>query len=185
MPHAVDPQFTVLALVAERLESAGIAYMITGSIALTFYGYPRMTRDLDLVIEVDVSDAERMHALFSDEFYCTADGIRDAIRQRRMFNLIHIAEVVKVDMVVRKDDPYRRAEFARRRESVVEGRRFWLVTPEDLLLSKLVWLKTSGFDQQRRDIEVLLTSVVGLDWSYVEHWAEGLGVADLLREVQA
>jgi hypothetical protein len=185
MPPPVDPQFAVLALVTERLESAGIAYMITGSIALTFYGYPRMTRDLDLVIEVEPSDAERMHALFADEFYCTVEGIRDAIRQRRMFNLIHIAEVVKVDMVVRKDDPYRRAEFARRRESVVEGRRFWLVTPEDLVLSKLVWLKKGAFDQQRRDIEVLLTSVGGMDWRYVEHWAAELGVADLLREVQS
>lgn len=185
MPPPVDPQFAVLVLVTERLEAAGIAYMITGSIALTFYGYPRMTRDLDLVIEVEPSDAERLHALFADDFLCTVEGIRDAIRQRRMFNVIHIAEVVKVDLVVRKDDPYRRAEFARRRESVVEGRRFWLVTPEDLLLSKLVWLKNGGLDQQRRDIDVLLTSVDAMDWSYIAQWASELGVADLLREARS
>ena len=45
-------ELEVLGIVAERLESAGIAYMVTGSIAMNYYAVPRMTRDIDLVVEL-------------------------------------------------------------------------------------------------------------------------------------
>ena len=60
-----------------------------------------------------------------------------------MFNIIHQAWVIKADFVVRKDQPYRKTEFDRRRTVSVEGKNFSVVTAEDLLLSKLHWAKMS------------------------------------------
>src|SRR5437870_364036 len=134
--RVVDDQLTIFNLVTARLEAAGIPYMVTGSIAAGHYAQPRMTRDIDLVVELTPADAERICAMFGDDFDCDIDAVRAAIARSSLFNLIHTTAVVKVDFVVRKDTPYRLAEFARRRHAVIDGHRAWIVSPEDLILSK-------------------------------------------------
>ena len=116
-------QLSVLQLVTGRLDAAGIAYMLTGSIAAGYYAQPRMTRDIDLVVELDPAAAERIAAEFSPEFSCDVDAIRAAIARQSLFNLIHVEAVIKVDFVVRKDIPYRREEFRRRRHVEIGGPR--------------------------------------------------------------
>ena len=130
-------QLSILKLVAERLDAAGIPYMITGSIAAGYYARPRMTRDIDLVVEVRPADAERLAGAFAPEFTCDVDAIRGAIARRSLFNLIHVEAVAKVDFIVRKDDPYQIEEFGRRRRVEIGGHLLWMVSPEDLILSKL------------------------------------------------
>lgn len=105
---------SVLQLVTSRLEGAGIAYMVTGSVAVSPYAEPRMTRGVDLVVELQPADTARLVDMFGAEFSCDADRIGDAIVRRSMFNLIHTAAVVKIDLIVRKDNPYRDEEFRRR-----------------------------------------------------------------------
>ncbi len=103
----MSEQFDVLKLVADRLQHAGIAYMISGSTAMNYYAQPRLTRDIDLVVALGLEDVERVTNLFAEDFYVDADAVRQAIAQRGMFNLIHYDHVVKVDCIVRKDTPYR------------------------------------------------------------------------------
>ncbi len=182
MTDAATDQLSVLKLVTARLQDAGIRYMITGSIAAGHYAQPRMTRDLDLVVELDIADAERLVALFGDEFECDLHAIRSAITRRSMFNLIHTTAIVKVDVVVRKNAPYRREEFDRRRLIEIDGQPMWMVSPEDLVVSKLVWAKDSRSELQLRDVRQILAAQQSLDWSHIERWVEELGVADLLRE---
>ena len=83
-------QLAVLKLVAARLDAADIPYMITGSVAAGHYAQPRMTRDLDFVVDLEPVDAERMVALFGDQFECDLESIRSAITRRALFNLIHL-----------------------------------------------------------------------------------------------
>lgn len=177
-------QFSILTLVAGRLETAGIPYMLTGSVAAGYYAQPRMTRDIDLVIEVVPSDAGRVAAAFTPEFAVSLDAIRAAIARQGLFNLIHVEAVTKVDFVVRKDEPYRLEEFRRRRLVEIGGHPLWIVSPEDLVLSKLVWAKPSRSELQLRDVRQLLASVEALDMAYLNRWAASLTVVDLLREVQ-
>jgi len=178
-------QFSILKLVTGRLEAAGIAYMLTGSIAAGYYAQPRMTRDIDLVVDLELVDAERIVAAFTPEFDCDVDVIRSAIARQSLFNLIHVEAVAKVDFIVRKDVPYRREEFRRRRHAEVGGHALWIVSPEDLILSKLAWAKTSRSEMQLRDVHQLLTCAATLDQTYLEHWASELTVTELLREARA
>ena len=110
-------ELEVLTIVAGRLEAAGIAYMVTGSFAANYYAVPRMTRDIDLVVELSAGDTDRFCALFEGDFYLDQAAVRAAIASRGAFNLIHLAHVVKVDCIVRKDSEYRRTEFARQRRA--------------------------------------------------------------------
>jgi hypothetical protein len=179
----VNDELEVLKLVAERLDTGRIEYMITGSMALSTYAQPRMTRDIDVVIALEPADAERLCALFGDAFECDIDGVRTAISRQGLFNLIHIARIVKVDFIVRKGTPYRLEEFSRRRRLELAGHAMWVASPEDLLLSKLLWAKDSRSPTQLADAASLIESAV-LDWHYIEKWASELGVSGLLREVR-
>lgn len=174
----------VLKIVTTRLESAGIRYMLTGSIAANFYTTPRMTRDIDIIIEVGEKDTERLFALFSDDFYADRDSIKNALHDRGMFNIIHRAGVVKVDFIVRKDADYRKIEFERRRKIEFEGLRIDVVSPEDLILSKLDWAKESLSEMQIRDVKNLLNTVPDLDMPYIEKWVAKLNLRKIYQEVK-
>ena len=184
-PVAVSDELDILKSVTARLQAAGIPYMVTGSMATNFYATPRMTRDIDLVVELSEEDVGRVVTLFQDEYYIDRDMIQQAVRNRSMFNMIHNIRVVKVDCVVRKESEYRREEFARRRPVTIAGQQVTIVAPEDLILSKLEWAKNSHSQMQLDDVRNLLRSVQGLDTGYLSRWADRLGLAALYREVRS
>ncbi len=177
MPEELE----VLKIISERLETASIPFMLTGSFAMAYYGQPRMTRDLDLVVSLVEEDVDAIVTLLSPDFYIDADDVRSAILSQRLFNLMHTATGIKVDLIVRKSAEFRQVEFARRQRVVMSGVRTWIVSHEDLILSKLVWAKEAGSELQRRDVKTLFDETV--DRNYLEHWAHRLGVRELLEEI--
>lgn len=180
----VSAQLDLLKLVTARLEAAGVRYMVSGSTAMNFYAEPRMTRDIDIVVELEPGDAPKVVGLLGAEFYVDEETVCDAIERRSMFNAIHVAEALKVDFVVRKDEPYRVEELSRRRRVRLGESELWAVAPEDLVLSKLVWGKDSESELQLRDVRNLLASA-SLDRHYLDEWARRLGVAELLEKARA
>ena len=179
----MSDELDVLQSVTAQLEGAGIPYMVTGSMAANFYAVPRMTRDIDLVVELSERDMERVTLLFQQEYYIDRDMVQRAVRDHAMFNMIHNVLVVKVDCVVRKDTEYRREEFARRRAISVADQQLFIVSPEDLILPKLDWAKESRSQLQLDDVRNLLRSVQGLDTAYLNRWADRLGQTTLYQEV--
>lgn len=175
-------ELDVLREVCTRLERAGLGYMLTGSMAMNYYAQPRMTRDIDMVVAVEPADADRLAALFDPDFYVPHEAVRLAVRERGMFNLLHLESAVKVDLVVCKDEPYRHNEFGRRRRVELPGFSTWIVSKEDLILSKLVWAKDTRSEMQMRDVRNLLST--GADVSYLLRWAPDLGVIELIEECQ-
>ena len=180
----VDELFEFLVLVAERLDRAQIPYMLSGSVALSMYAQPRMTRDVDFVVDIEEAQVDKFVELFEGDCYVDRASVLEAVRARGMFNIIHQAWVIKADFVVRRDQPYRKTEFERRRTVSVGGKNFSVVTAEDLLLSKLHWAKTSRSELQLGDVKNLILSKSNLDWHYIQRWAQKLGVVDLLNEVR-
>ncbi len=180
----MDEQLRLLQQIAERLDSAGIPYMVTGSMALATYATPRMTRDIDLVVELEPTDVDQVIALFETDCYIDRDAVCEAIRTRSIFNIIHTEWVIKADFVVRGDEPYRREEFRRRRPIVIGEQTVSFVSPEDLILSKLCWSQISPSELQERDVGDLLASVADLDEAYLAHWAEVLGISSSLERLR-
>ena len=109
--------------------------------------------------------------------------MRGAVKNKGMFNLIQDEYIIKVDFVVRKDTPYRRREFSRRKKIPVDGQDLYIVAPEDLILSKLEWAKESRSEVQLGDVRNLLKSVKRLNRRYLARWARELNVESLYREV--
>jgi len=95
-----------------RLESAGMDYMLTGSVALNCYAQPRMTRDIDLVVVFFLQDAARIGEVLGEDYYVSPEAARDAVLYQSSFNAIHQHSLTKVDFLVRKNEEYRLHEFA-------------------------------------------------------------------------
>jgi len=182
MSLTLPGELEVLRDLSKRFDDAGIAYMLTGSLAMSFYATPRMTRDIDVVAELESSDVGRIVALFESDYYVSREAVAEAVRDRSSFNLIEQDSVTKVDVFPRKRDDFREAEFARRRRVTIGDFTTWIVTAEDLLLAKLLWARLSRSDIQIRDIRALLDAP--LDREYVEMWVHRLALDALWHEVQ-
>lgn len=173
-------ELAVLSDVVRRLESAGFDYMLTGSVAMNYYAEPRMTRDIDIVIALDGTDSGKVIEIFKDSYYLSTDAVLNAVRERKMFNLVHYESVVKVDLIVRKESEYRRLEFDRRQPIQVGELATWIVSKEDLILSKLSWAQDSQSEMQLNDVKNLLTTKPDLD--YLRNWSTKLGLDMMLQE---
>jgi hypothetical protein len=177
----VETELDVLRDVSQRLTAGGVPFMLTGSVAMNYYAQPRMTRDIDLVIKLLPEHIELLIGMFESEYYVDRTMVAKAIAQRSMFNLIHNETIIKLDCIVLKSDQYHQQEFARRKLVSLGDFETWIVSREDLILSKLYWARDSKSELQLRDVENLLTA--DSDMPYLYSCAEGLGVKGLLIEV--
>ena len=166
--------------ISHRFEQAGIAYMLTGSMAMNYYAQPRMTRDIDVVIAIGPEDVGRVAALFRPDYYVSEENIRESFAHESIFNLIHQESVIKVDCIIRKGTEYRREEFERRERISILDFTTFIVSKEDLIISKLFWAKNSHSEIQLADVQNLLAT--GYDAAYLQRWTRELGLDNLLQE---
>lgn len=176
----MNSELEVLRDVVTRLESAAIPYMLTGSVAMSVYAEPRMTRDIDIVVELEARDAARVAELFSPDYYISDEAVRAAIAARGLFNVFNLAKLIKVDLIVHKGDPFQLHQFSRRSRHDLGGFSVAVIGKEDLILSKLLWANAGESAFQLRDVRKLLAS--GADAAYLDRWSNTLGVAVLLRK---
>lgn len=114
---------------------------------MNYYAQPRMTRDID-VVALRPTDASRVVQLFGADYYVSREAVDSSIAQQSLFNLIHNESVIKVDCIVRKQSEYRLTEFSSRQRIKIEDFETWIVSKEDLILSKLFWAKDSRSEWQ-------------------------------------
>jgi hypothetical protein len=178
----MENELDIVRDVSNRLETEGIAFMLTGSMAMNYYAQPRMTRDIDIVIALAPGDTNKVVHLFTPDYYVSREAVSSSIEHESLFNLIHHESVIKVDCIIRKNTPYRREEFERRQRIAIENFSTWIVRKEDLIISKLYWAKDSHSEMQLRDVKNLITT--GCDRGYIERWTTEIGVTDLWKQCQ-
>jgi len=180
-------QVEALQRALDGLERTGIPYAITGSWVVSAYGILRATHDLDVVIAVKGDEAARIVSAFpSPPYYADEAAIVEALIRQSFFNIIDGDSTLKIDFWPLKDDAYSQEQFLRRRRVTMEGRQVWTLTPEDIILAKLLWIKMSDSERQWRDVKsVWALKQSDLDSTYLRLWAARLSVADLLAKVMS
>lgn len=179
--------FELLEFLARRLTELQVAYFVTGSGATITFGEPRYTNDIDIVADLNASHADRLCGAFpAPGFYVSRTAVDEAIRHRRMFNIIHIPSGLKIDVSVMK-----RTDFDASRMSRViplsrgDGLVVRFSSPEDVILKKMEFYKEGGSDKHLRDIVgVLKICSSPIDYPYIESWAAKLDVLDIWRQIQ-
>jgi hypothetical protein len=141
----------------------------------------------DLIADLQVEHVQHLVNALQERFYIDAEFVREAIRRRSSFNVIHRESVFKVDVFVPKPRPFDQAQFAHRLRAVIlrdPERSVWVLSAEDIILAKLEWFRLGNevSERQWRDIlGVIKTQQGRLDQDYMLTMSTQLGVSDLLR----
>ena len=173
-------QIDIVRDISERLDTADIGYMLTGSMAMNGYALPCAPRNLDFVVALCPADAELMVRLFSPGYDISREQVDNAIAQRTFFNIFHRKNRMKVNCIVCQQIKYRLTEFGRRQRAKFENFNTWIVSKEDLIISKLHWIRKSRSERHLRDVKNL--AATGCDTAYIERWTRALGVFKLWEE---
>jgi hypothetical protein len=155
--------------IIDVLNNCEIPYMLSGSVAMSLYIVPRATQDFNFIVHLRPQDIDRFVENFKEGYYCDRDAIEDAVQKQRMFNIIDHVSGFKADFVVLRSQPFRQNEFARRIQMEFFGKTIYVVSPEDLILSKLIWIQELQSAVQMTDIKNLILSD-NLDWEYIDFW---------------
>lgn len=176
-------------LFTRRLERAGFKYMITGSVAGVFYGEPRVTHDVDLVLALGPSDASRIAELFPlEKFYCPPEEIivREVLRaQRGHFNLIHHQSGFKADVYLANRDPLHRWALSERMVVEVDDEPVHVAPLEYVIVRKLEFYREGGSEKHLRDIEAMLrVSGEIIRDDVLKRWILAKGLEETWRSVE-
>ncbi len=187
----MDPEmFRDLRAVLDVLDRVGIPYALGGSMAAAVYGRGRQTNDADISVEPFRGKEQQLVEALGARYYVSPQAVAEANRTRSTFNVIDQSTGFKVDVFVRKDTAFEDTAWSRRRAVTlpeIPASPIVVHSPEDLLLFKLRWYRLGNevSELQWRDVVGLLkTQATSLDNAYLDHWAEQLGVADLLARAR-
>jgi hypothetical protein len=158
--------------ITSALGEAGIAYMLTGSFASIYYGAPRTTQDIDLVIAATAEQLRKFVQILSkDEYYVDLDAALAAHQQQSLFNLVDMVTGWKIDLIIRKSRPFSEEEFRRRKLVNLEDFPLFIASAEDVVVSKLEWAKLSQSQRHIEDVAgILRMRWDSLDRAYLEKW---------------
>jgi len=176
-----------LDMVIDSFEKLGIDYCIAGSLASSVYGIARATMDIDLVADIDIHHVNNLVNILEKNYYIDADMITNAIHEKTSYNLIHLETMLKIDVFVLKNQPYDSQAFAKRLHDILDEenpRKFYISSPEDVIIKKLQWYHAGGriSEQQWKDVlGILKVQGKRLDLEYLNHWALRLNISDLLN----
>jgi len=175
--------------VIKVLEQLNTPYMVVGGFAAIVYGEPRLTIDVDIVVDVKWGHIGPFVAAFPiPDYYVSEEGIRDSLQRCYPFNVIQPTTGAKVDLVPLPRDPFTRAAFQRRQRLQYDeaGHSATFITPEDIIVAKLIAYRETESDKHLRDARSVLMMQWGeLDLEVVRRTARASGVLeqfDLLLE---
>lgn len=146
------------------LEKGNISYFVTGSIASIFYGEPRLTHDIDIVIHLTQADILKLTALFPlDKYYCPPEEVIQIESKRRPyghFNIISHESGLKADIYPDANDPFHQWAFKnRKRIDIGNSFELWLAPPEYVIIRKLEFFREGGSEKHIEDIKKMLPQV--------------------------
>lgn len=169
------------------LEAATVSYMFTGSFASGYHGTPRAADDLDILVDLDLNSLDRLLEQLEtySAFYVNRAAAEEAVESCGQFTLSDPASGWTVDFAVMQSHEFSRQQFERRQPVTLFGRRVFVASAEDTILSKLERTKVDPSEQQLWDVhEILAGQADGLDKGYLEFWIETLGLVEEFAKAQ-
>lgn len=184
----ITGQHDLVKKIAELLNKYRIDYLLTGSLAVSYYGYPRATHDIDFVLEISAKDSGKVLKLTEDlgeSFLVDKDQIKKAIAKSSQFNFYHLGTGVKIDFWVSEKNEFEQSKFKRRKKIFIDGQPINFISQEDLLLTKLLWCKEVESERHLRDCAgILKIQEKNLDMEYLHLWVKRLKVEELFSKIQ-
>jgi len=169
------PEPELFLLFVRPLNGAGIRYVVSGSVAAIFYGEPRLTHDVDVVVFLNSNDIQKLIEVFPKaEFYLPPleTMLAETAREHSgHFNLIHLDTGFKADLYPTGRDELNAWAFRGKRTIKYEGEDIVLAPPEYVIVRKLEYFRESHAEKHLRDIRAMLAvSSEQLDQAALGEW---------------
>jgi hypothetical protein len=180
------PGHDFILIFVEPLNRLGIDYMVTGAVASIFYGKPRLTHDIDIVMILKPGDIDRFRSEFPEEdYYCPPAEVisTEVLRPSHAhINLIHHSTGLKADCYIYTGDKLHIWAFDHRREITIgSGLRVKLAPPEYVIIRKLQYFKESGSQKHIDDVRSILDHSADLiDQKFLQSELDNRGLAEHL-----
>ncbi len=175
----------LLTKIADILKDLKIPYIITGGIAVSVWGRPRYTADIDIVVEMiprNINPFAKKLLTVDKDVYILEEAMQKALENKGEFNFIHPQSGLKVDFWVVGDN-FEKQKIKRGIYKKIDDKKVCFSSPEDLILSKLRWYKISPSDRHIDDIKsVLKISAKILDRKYLKKWIKRLELEEIIKE---
>ena len=184
------PEPELFLLFVRPLNRGGIRYVVSGSVAATFYGEPRLTHDVDVVVFLNSNDIQKLIEVFpKTDFYLPARETMLAEMAREHsghFNLIHLDTGFKADLYPTGRDELNAWAFRGKRTIQYEGENIVLASPEYVIVRKLEYFREGHAEKHLRDVRAMLAvSAEQLDHAALSDWIERRGLQAEWRQVSA
>jgi len=166
------PVFDLLKRMIGIFKNLNIPYMLSGSMAMSFYSVTRATRDIDIVVHMQEKDIDNFISNLNN-FYFNKETIKKEIRNKGMFNIIDFKSGFKVDVIILKDTEYFLEAFKNKKILNELGYEVFVISLEDLILAKIIWIQQLQSERQKEDIKMLLNNE-NTDIQYINKWANKL-----------
>jgi len=175
------PERNLFLIFTSRLNELGVRYMVTGAVASIFYGEPRLTHDIDLVVELTPESAEKLVRAFPiEEFYCPPIEIiklEVARPLRGHFNIIHNETGFKADVYVAGQDKLHQWALQYRKRVEIGKEVLWLAPVEYVISRKLEYYREGRSEKHLRDIANMMTlSIDKIDFEKLTEKIQELGL---------
>lgn len=184
------PQADLFLLFTAPLDKAGIAYMVGGSVASMVYGEPRLTNDIDIVVDLDRHSAAVFARVFPPaDFYCPPEEVivvEAGRTSRGHCNIIHHETGHKADIYMRGRDPLQAWGLQRRRRiAFPDNTGLWVAPPEYVIVRKLEYFREGGSEKHVFDIRgMLAASGDALDYQALDGWVRRLALDNVWEDVR-
>jgi hypothetical protein len=171
-----------------RLNETAISYMVTGSVASIIYGQPRLTHDVDFVVELAAADLPRISAVFPlDEFYCPPlEVMRTEINRenRGHFSIIHHQTGFKADIYPAGQDELMAWALENRKQYRLKNEVVWVAPAEYVIIRKLQYFAEGRSSKHLTDIRGMLDiSGEMIDMKLLLQWIDEFNLHDMWRMV--
>ncbi|OGL66320.1 hypothetical protein A3B21_04030 [Candidatus Uhrbacteria bacterium RIFCSPLOWO2_01_FULL_47_24] len=178
----------LLVRTAKALNKLGTPYFVTGGYAVSVWGRPRATFDIDVVIQLahpDIAKLAKELRKIGKDVYADEQMMRSALLLRSEFNVIHPESGIKIDFFISKGDTYAARELARRKVMTIRGVKVYFISAEDLILSKMRWHKLGGGEHHLEDARsVLKRAGDALDMKYIKQQVEAQALTSIWRSAK-
>lgn len=164
--------------ISSVLDRLKIPYIITGGIAISVWGDPRHTADVDIVVEIGSEKSVRdliseLKKIFPKS-YSDEDLAIDAYQRKSEFNLVEPEYGLKADFFISSGEEFKQSEMKRGKIKKIDGKAIRFISPEDLIISKLLWFREGQSTRQLEDIASVMVKQKNLDQKYLNDWISKL-----------
>ncbi len=173
--------------VVDACSTEAVDHMVTSAFATSFYGIPRSTKDVDVVLSLKGGDAIRRVATRLQTIVEFDPQVQfDTLTWGRcLVGVTRQSAPLKVELFELFDDPFVLAQFTRKKQMFSNqiARTTWLPTPENVVVQKLRWGRNKDLDDARDVLAV--QGPESLDMAYIENWCAQHGTTDRLNAALA